>query len=82
MDSARKALSQLYRTEVPEDARRLLFVRWKLPEEIAAIGEAENVRVPVHEQAQTLFQSFFSNFALVIAHTQEDPRDAPKARWN
>jgi hypothetical protein len=82
MDPARKALSQLYRTEVPEDARRLLFVRWKLPEDIAAIGEAENVRVPVHEQALTLFQSFFSHFSLVIAHTQEDPKDVPKARWN
>lgn len=33
-------------------------------------------------QMPTLFQSFFSHFSLVIAHTQEDPRDDPKARWN
>jgi hypothetical protein len=38
MDPARKALSQLYRSEVPAESRRLLLVRWKLPEEIAANG--------------------------------------------
>jgi hypothetical protein len=82
MDPARKALSQLYRPGVPEDARRLLFVRWKLPEEIAAIGESENVRSVVHEQSQNFLRSFFRDLAVTIMHTLEDPKDAPKATWN
>jgi hypothetical protein len=81
MDPARKALSQLYRPGVPEDAKRLLFVRWKLPEEIAAIGEAENVRIVVHENTQHFLRLFFPNFALTIMHTLEDPKDTPKATW-
>lgn len=81
MDPARKAISQLYRMGVPEDAKRLLFVRWKLSEEIAAIGEAENVRKVVHEHAQHFLRLFFPNFALTIMHTLEDPKDAPKAKW-
>jgi hypothetical protein len=59
MDSARKALSQLYRTEIPEEARRLLFVRWKLPEDIAAIGEAENVRVPLGDHPKAAIEYHF-----------------------
>jgi hypothetical protein len=81
MDPARKALSQLYRPEVPEDARRMLFIRWKLPEEIAAIGESENVRSAVHERVQHFLGSFFPNFALTIMHTLEDPKDVPKTVW-
>jgi hypothetical protein len=81
MDPARKALSQLYRPGVPEGAKRLLFVRWKLPEEIAAIGEAENVRMSVHEHAQRFLRLFFPNFALTITHTLEDPKETPKATW-
>lgn len=82
MDPARKALSQLYRPEVPEDTRRLLFVRWKLPEEIAAIGESESVRSAVHERAQSFLRPFFPNFALAITHTSEDPKDTPRALWD
>jgi hypothetical protein len=81
MDPARKALSQLYRPGVREDAKRLLFVRWKLPEEIAAIGEAENVRMSVHKHAQGFLRLFFPNFALTITHTLEDPKETPKAAW-
>jgi hypothetical protein len=81
MEPARKALSQLYQPEVPVESRRLLLVRWKLPEEIAAIGEAENVRSPVHQQTQSFLRSFFPNFALTIMHNLEDPNDAPKATW-
>ena len=81
MDPARKALSQLYRSEVPAESRRLLFLRWKLPEEIAAIGESENVRLVVHQQTQSFLRSFFPNFSLTITHKSEDPNDAPKATW-
>jgi hypothetical protein len=81
LEPARKALSQLYRSEVPSESRRLLFVRWKLPEEIAAIGETENVRTAVHEQAQSFLRAFFPNFALTIMHNAEEPEQAPKAMW-
>jgi hypothetical protein len=81
MDPARKALSQLYRLEISENAKRLLFVRWKLPEQIAAFGEADGVRASVHEHAQRLLRVFFPNFALTITHTFEDPKDTPKATW-
>jgi hypothetical protein len=82
MDPARMALSQFYRPGAPEDARRLLFVRWKLPKEIAAIGESENVHSVVHEQSQNFLRSFFPDLAVTIMHTLEDPKDAPKATWS
>jgi hypothetical protein len=81
MEPARKALSQLYRPAIPEGSKRLLFIRWKLPEEIAAIGEAENVRIVVQEHAQHFLRLFFPNFALTIMHTLEDPKEIPKATW-
>lgn len=81
MDPARKALSQLYRPNIPAESRRLLILRWKMPEEIAAIGESENVRSPVHQQTQNYLRSFFPHFALTIMHNAEDPDDAPKAMW-
>jgi hypothetical protein len=82
LEPARKALVQLYAAGVPDSSRRLLFVRWKLPEEIAPIGEADNIRAFVRGQTETYFRAFFRNFALVIMHTNEDPKDAPKANWN
>jgi hypothetical protein len=81
LDPARKALSQLYGPEIPEDARRLLFIRWKLPEEIAAIDESETVRSAIHQQSQSFLREFFPNFALTITHTSEDPKDTPTAAW-
>jgi len=82
MDPTRKALSQLYRSEVPTESRRLLVLRWKLPEEIAAIGESENVRSVVHQETQSFLRRFFPNFALAIMHNTEDPNDAPKVTWS
>lgn len=82
LEPARKAISQLYRPEVPSESRRLLFIRWKVPEEIAAIGESENVRTAVQEQTQSFLRSFFPNFALAIVHNLEDPDKAPKATWS
>ena len=78
----RCAFPYVFDTPVPEDARRLLFIRWKLPEEIAAIGESENVRSVVHEQSQNFLRSFFPDLAVTIMHTLEDPKDAPKATWS
>jgi hypothetical protein len=81
IDPARKALTQLYATNVPDDSYRLLFVRWKVPDDLLAIGEAENVRNVVQKQTESYFRAFFPRFSLAILHTGEDVRDTPKAVW-
>ncbi len=82
LEPARKALSQLYRPDVPAESRRLLFVRWKLPEELGPIGEQDNVRSAVHQQTQNFLKAFFPNFALTIMHNTEDPSEVPRATWD
>jgi hypothetical protein len=81
MEPARKALAQLYSTAVPTDYRRLLFVRWKPPDEILAIGETENVRTAVLNNFQAFVRAFFPNFAVAILHTGEQLENSPRAQW-
>jgi hypothetical protein len=81
MEPTRKALSQLYSAAVPIDYRRLLFVRWKPPEELLAIGEADNVRGNVQDSLQAFIRSFFPRFALAVLHTGEEPERTPRAHW-
>lgn len=81
LEPARKALTQLYSTAVPTDYRRLLFVRWKTPDEIQAIGEQENVRAAVQNHCEAFIRNFFPNFALTILHTGEEPERTPRANW-
>jgi hypothetical protein len=82
MEPTRKGLGQLYSTAVPVDYRRLLFVRWKPPEEIFVIGEAGRVRDKIHEKFQTFIRQFFDRFAMTIAHTAEDLENTPIATWS
>ena len=81
LEHSRKALTQLYFADVPEDTRKLLFVRWKPPDEIAAIGEATTVRDAVAQHFETFFREFFPNLAVTITHTLEDPANAPRPNW-
>lgn len=81
MEPTRKALTQLYSPAVPYNARRLLFVRWKPPEEVAAIGEADQVRTRVRDEFQAFISTFFPNFALAIVHTYEQVEVWPAAAW-
>jgi hypothetical protein len=81
LEHVRKALSQLYFAGLPEETRKLLFVRWKPPDEILAIGEASGIRNSVAVHLQTFLRQFFTNFALAIMHTSEDPENAPRAMW-
>ena len=81
LEPTRKALTQLYSTAVPTDYRRLLFVRWKPPDEVLAIGEADRVRTAVHNNLQLFVREFFPNFALAILHTGEQLEDTPRATW-
>lgn len=81
LEPTRKALVQLYSTAVPPDYRRLLFVRWKPPDEAVAIGELENIRTPVLEAIQQFTRQFFPGLAIVICHTYEDIQQTPLAAW-
>lgn len=81
LDPARKALTQLYSSAVPTDYRRLLFVRWKPPDSVAAIGEADSVRNVVRDYCEVFIRRFFPNFALAILHTHEEIENAPPVAW-
>jgi hypothetical protein len=81
LEHVRKALTQLYFGGLPEGTRKLLFVRWKPPDEIAAIGEASRVRDSVTSSLQTFLRQFFPDFTLAIMHTYEDLGNVPRATW-
>jgi hypothetical protein len=81
LEPMRKALTQLYSSAVPNDYRRLLFVRWKPPDSAAATGETDGIRVTVRDCCQQFVRRFFPNFALTIAHTYEDLENVPHAEW-
>jgi hypothetical protein len=81
MEPARKALTQLYSNAVSAEYRRLLFIRWKPPDSIAAIGEADGVREVVLDRFQTFIRHFFPSFALAILHTYEELDHVPPAQW-
>jgi hypothetical protein len=81
LDHLRKALTQLYAVRVPDNYRRLLFVRWKPPDQIGAIGEADEVRTALKNQYESFVRATFPNFALAILHTYEDLEDTPPATW-
>ncbi|HYB62586.1 MAG TPA: hypothetical protein VEH50_14040 [Methylomirabilota bacterium] len=81
LEPTRKALMQLYSLAVPPNYRKLLFVRWKPPDSIVAIGEAGSVREAVRDRCQEFIRSFFPNFAVVIAHTNEQLESVPPPSW-
>jgi hypothetical protein len=81
LEPARKALTQLYSTSVPDSYRRLLFFRWKPPDEVLAIGEANGIRAVIQEKCQAFFREFFPSFALVVLQTGEQMEDVPRSTW-
>ena len=81
LEPTRKALVQLYSGAVPPEYRKLLFVRWKPPDSIAAIGEAGAVRTFVPDRCEALIRQFFPNFGLVIGHRVERIEDIPAVAW-
>ncbi len=81
LEPVRKALTQLYALGVPNDYRKLLFVRWKPPDEIGALGEADEVRTALKNQYESFVRTTFPNFALAILHTYEDLEHTPHAVW-
>jgi hypothetical protein len=81
LEPTRKGLAQLYSAAIPADCRRLLFVRWKPPDEVLAIGEADTVRAAVLNNTQVFVRQFFPNFAVTILHTGEQLENVPRAQW-
>ncbi len=81
LEPARKALTQLYSSAVPTVYRKLLFFRWKPPDAVGAIGEADGVRTVVRDRCQAFIRQFFQNFALAIVHTYERIENTPRAEW-
>jgi hypothetical protein len=82
LEQVRKALSQLYAEPVPHEFRRLLFVRWKPPEELRVCPEGvEQIRNSMQDELQEMIRASFPHFAVVIAHTSEDLENAPRVQW-
>jgi hypothetical protein len=83
LEPTRKALGQLYADPVPDDYRRLLYVRWKPPEQFIVIpDELEDVRRSVQEGVRSFVGPSFPHFAIAIGHTREDPDQTPRVEWN
>jgi hypothetical protein len=82
LEPTRKALGQLYADPVPEEYWRLLFVRWKPPEQFVATPEGlEEVRKNIQERVRSFVSPSFARFAIVIAHTDEHAEQMPRAAW-
>lgn len=82
LEHTRKALSQLYADPVPDAYRRLLYVRWKPPEEFCVTPDGvEQVRTNAREGFRSLIKPYFPHFAIAILHTGEDPEHAAPVRW-
>ena len=72
LEHTRKALGQLYADPVPGNCRRLLYARWKPPEQFVVTPEG------VEEVTRTVR---FPHFEIVISHTDEEPDQTPQVKW-
>lgn len=83
LEHTRKALGQLYADPVPAAYRRLLYVRWKPPDQFVVAPEGlEEVRTNVQEGILSFIRPSFAHFAIVIAHTGENPDQTPRVEWD
>jgi hypothetical protein len=82
LEHTRKALSQLYADQVPDDSLRLLYVRWKPPEQfVVAPEELEVVREIIQDGLRIFITLSFPLFAIIITHTNENPDQMPAVQW-
>jgi hypothetical protein len=82
LEHTRKALSQLYADQVPDDSLRLLYVRWKPPEQfVVAPNELDDVRKIVQEGLRLFVSLSFPHCAIIITHTHENPDQTPAVQW-
>jgi len=64
-----KALSQLYGSQLPETATKILFLRWKVPDTYAAAPD--EIRDRVQAELQLFLNRFFPRLEVRIAHNYE-----------
>ena len=83
LEHTRKALAQLYAQAVPDNFRRLLFVRWKPPEQfVVSPGSAEQLREDIQASLRTFLAAAFPRLQVAITHTNERPDQAPTVAWD
>ena len=83
LEHARKALGQLYADAVPDNYRRLLFVRWKPPEQFVVAPEAvDQLREEIRNSLHSFLTVAFPGLQVAITHTNERPDQAPRVAWN
>jgi hypothetical protein len=82
LEHTRKALAQLYAEAVPDSFRRLLFVRWKPPEQFLVAPESvDQLRGEIQTSLRTFLSGAFPSLQVAITHTNERPDQAPKVAW-
>lgn len=63
--------------------RRLLHARWKPPDQFVVTPEGvEEVRTNVREGVLSFVGPSFPHFAIVIAHTNENPEQTLRVEWD
>jgi len=70
IDQIRKALSQLYNSAIPAEATKVLFLRWKVPWDLA-VGPAV-IRDTVRDELQNFLGRFFPRLELRIVHNYDE----------
>ena len=69
LEHTRKALGQLYAEAVPDNYRRLLFVRWKPPEQFVVAPQAvEQLRAEVQTSLSAFLSIAFTRLQVAITH--------------
>jgi hypothetical protein len=70
IEQIRKALSQLYNSSIPDEAIKVLFLRWKVPWDLA-VGPSP-IRDTVREGLQDFLGQFFPRLELRIVHNYDE----------
>jgi hypothetical protein len=70
IEQIRKALSQLYNSAIPEKATKVLFLRWKVPWDLA-VGP-NGIRDIVRTELQNFLGRFFPRLELRITHNYDE----------
>ncbi len=82
LEHTRKALSQLYAEAVPTDSLRLLYMRWRPPEQfLVAPDELDGVRRTIEQGLRSFINLSFSHFTVAIAPAGETPDQTPAPEW-
>ncbi|MGA2890192.1 MAG: hypothetical protein ABSE51_19255 [Terracidiphilus sp.] len=83
LEHTRKALGQLYADAVPDEYRKLLFVRWKPPEQFVVAPEAvDQLREEIQASLRTFLAPAFPRLQVAITHVNERPDQAVRVEWN